>query len=195
MNSGLKNSSNPPTRAGGVGSSWFENASSLTEHQFIVRNCLARIDRWRTPRRWSPSDWLEEIQATAFAATWDAICLYDKSRGVTLNAYMRLHIIKTCYGRYRKKWNYALNTCEEASVDDSFIGNPYRVLDETVWLEEAVGRLTEGDALLVRDLYWNGRSESEVARDLGVTQQAINKKKQRILETLRFRLLDIGQQT
>lgn len=172
-----------------------ELAASLSEHQALIGHCISRIVRWRTPPRWTQTDWVEEIRATALAAAWHAICAFDPSRAVPLEAFLRLHIIQECYARYRKEWNFALTTSSESHEEAWLIGDGVNLLDEVMSLADAVCKLPRCDQSLVRDLYWNGLSETDVARRLGISQQAINKRKRRILETLRCHLADKGPKT
>jgi biotin operon repressor len=37
---------------------------------------------------------------------------------------------------------------------------------------------------LIRQLFWDGRSEDDLARELGLTRQAVNKRKQKLLRRL-----------
>lgn len=52
-------------------------------------------------------------------------------------------------------------------------------------LEEAMKILSTRDRNLIQAIYYSGYSEKEYAEKLGVTQQAIHKKKKKILEQLR----------
>src|SRR5438270_626169 len=54
---------------------------------------------------------------------------------------------------------------------------------------EALAKLKEGDIQVIKSLFWDNRSEAEVAELLGISQQAVSKRKLAILGRLR-RLLD-----
>lgn len=63
--------------------------------------------------------------------------------------------------------------------------------EERLALWEALGRLKERDRELIEELYFNERTERELAAMLGVRQPAIHKRKMRILETLKKFLKNI----
>ena len=63
--------------------------------------------------------------------------------------------------------------------------------EERMALWEALGQLKERDRELIRELYFNERTERELAEMLGVRQPAIHKRKVRILETLKIFLKKI----
>ena len=49
----------------------------------------------------------------------------------------------------------------------------------------ALDSLAELDRGLIRQLFWDGRTEDDLAREWGVSQQAVSKRKQKILRALR----------
>ena len=57
--------------------------------------------------------------------------------------------------------------------------------EERAALWEALGQLKERDLALVKELYFNERTERELAEMLGVCQKAIHKRKVRILVALK----------
>lgn len=63
--------------------------------------------------------------------------------------------------------------------------------EERMALWEAIGQLKERDRELIQELYFNERTERELAEMLGVRQPAIHKRKVRILETLKLFLKKI----
>ncbi len=59
--------------------------------------------------------------------------------------------------------------------------------DESEALRRNLGRLVDDDRLLLVRLYWEGCSEAEIAELLGISQQAVSKRKLKILSVLRGR--------
>ena len=57
--------------------------------------------------------------------------------------------------------------------------------EERTALEEALNQLKQRDRQLIEELYFNERTEHELAKMLGVRQQTIHEKKVRILRILR----------
>jgi DNA-directed RNA polymerase specialized sigma24 family protein len=51
-------------------------------------------------------------------------------------------------------------------------------------LEANLRTLDEGELRMIRQLIWNGCSEDELAPQLGVTRQAVNKRKHELLRRL-----------
>jgi DNA-directed RNA polymerase specialized sigma24 family protein len=51
-------------------------------------------------------------------------------------------------------------------------------------LESILEDLNQSERFLIRQLFWEGRSEEELALELGVSRQAINLRKQKVLQQL-----------
>ncbi len=54
-------------------------------------------------------------------------------------------------------------------------------------LEAILQTLDKGKLRLIRQIFWDGRSEDDLARELGLTRQAVNKRKQKLLRRLGIR--------
>ncbi|MBV8676331.1 MAG: hypothetical protein JO355_04070 [Planctomycetaceae bacterium] len=52
-------------------------------------------------------------------------------------------------------------------------------------LQDALGRLSAADARLIEGLFWEGKTEAGLGEDLGISQQAVSKRKRSILKTLK----------
>ena len=152
-----------------------------------VAGCLRRIRRWRVPPRWSRRDWLEEIGAEATAAALQACRDFDPDRGVPRAAFLRRRVLAAALARYRREWSLAIRQVSLEEFGESgppvVDGLPSR---EAVaqFLQEALGRLPGTDARIIEGLFWGGKTEARLAESLGVSQQAINKRKRRIFQTL-----------
>jgi RNA polymerase sigma factor (sigma-70 family) len=155
---------------------------------------------WRVPPRWSACDWFDELQAEGAAAAIQAEGVYDSGRGVPLGAYIRLCVRHRLLERYHKEWSHALRwvyvpelpeysiedvPCSPSESDD-LQGALARLPDD---LQGALARLIESDRRLIDRLYWRGETESEVGLSLGISQQAVSKRKRSVLRKLR-RLLN-----
>ena len=87
--------------------------------------------------------------------------------------------------------HYQALDCEEMKGEDILPDENTDILTELVVQEEkaalweALGQLKERDRELIEELYFNERTERELAEMLGVRQPAIHKRKVRILETLK----------
>jgi RNA polymerase sigma factor (sigma-70 family) len=64
---------------------------------------------------------------------------------------------------------------------------------DVVEVRELAAHLDPDDRRLVTILFWEGQSESEAAESLGVSQQAVSKRKLRIILQLRRKLGTPGE--
>ena len=56
---------------------------------------------------------------------------------------------------------------------------------EAEWLHKALGILSADERYLVQEIYFHGRTERDLVKELGYSQNAVNKRKKRILDKLR----------
>jgi hypothetical protein len=89
--------------------------------------------------------------------------------------------------RYRKEWSFAsrmgpvwtgMDPPDESMSTPTDVGTKERLL-------ASVTGLAGIDRRLLERLFWEGQSEEAIARELGITKQAINKRKWKILLGLR----------
>ncbi|MGC9260024.1 MAG: sigma factor-like helix-turn-helix DNA-binding protein [Phycisphaerae bacterium] len=152
-----------------------------------VKRCLARVRRWKAPPNWSRRQWLEEVAAQAELAVAVACPAAGKPATVSVNANtLESHILNQVRTRHRQECSFCWHcgrrlVCEPAEelndLDDA-------VGPMVLQLAGAVAQLAEPDRRLIKLLYWQHRTESEVAADFGVSQQAISKRKRRIIAQL-----------
>lgn len=141
----------------------------------------------RTPPNWSTSDWREEIKAHCAAASWQAMSEYDSSRGVPLKVFVHQRVLADVYTRYRQECRYARRYGYEFPLKEKpFEGEGSFYPAEFVeLLFETLAQLSETDGWLLKQLYWEGLTEAEVAHAVGISQPAVNRRKQLILRELR----------
>jgi RNA polymerase sigma factor (sigma-70 family) len=152
------------------------------------------------PPNWSQSDWLEELAAVGTAAAWQALCDFDPERGVPLAGFGYCRMIARCLSRYRKEWRYALHlfasdSCEKetttfkqpgwAASSAGKVDGTHRSNDD---LRGAVDALLPEQRRLIEQLFWEERTETEVANAMGTNQSTISRHKQAILNGLRMKL-------
>jgi DNA-directed RNA polymerase specialized sigma24 family protein len=153
----------------------------------VLDSCLRRVFRWRVPPNWSVFDWRNEMRAEASCAVWQAVCDYDPSRGVPFSAFAHQRVLTRTLTRHRQEWAYALRLAHEADPEDSASS----MLDSTTsavfdhWPAHALARLSKSDLWLIEELFLRGRTETDIATQIGITQQAVNKHKWMILFRLR----------
>jgi RNA polymerase sigma factor (sigma-70 family) len=178
-----------PPRARGTSTTSMSCAlqESLPDWPGIWEACVRRTRAWRVPPRWSPRDWWEEIDAEGLAAACDAVRVFDPSRGPSLGSFVYHQILAAALARYRQEWNYALRyqpSAADPALESRSDEDVATDLEERR-LRRSMTRLPEADRRLIERLFWEGWTEVEVASCLGISRQAVNKRKRKILLTLR----------
>jgi hypothetical protein len=154
----------------------------------VSDSCLRRIFRWRVPPNWSVSDWRKEMRAEAACAAWEAVRDYDPSLGVPLGAFAHQRVLTRTLTRYRQEWAYALRLAPEYDSESS---SGSRLLDSAVSAmfdrcpRQALSGLSKAQFWLAEQLFLKDRTEADIAAQIGITQQAINKRKRAIVIELR----------
>jgi RNA polymerase sigma factor (sigma-70 family) len=176
---------------------WLEQSLPAWPQVWAV--CRRRTHRWRTPPRWSIRDWREELDAECIASAYRAILNFDPERGPSLDSFVYYNVLQGALVRYRREWTFFFRHGTPCSLPDQ----PERTdaVDERFAAEEenqAVLRLIEGlpvkDRHLIECLFLEGQTEKDVAGGLGITQQAVSKRKHKVLNGLRNTLTEPGQE-
>lgn len=167
-----------------------------------VQAGFKRIRSWHVPPNWSRGDWFEELTAVGTAAAWQAVCEFDSERGVPLAGFGYCRMMTRCLARYRKEWRYALHFVESdsckkqtttfkhpglaassaAKADGTYCSHDH--------LRGAVRALPSKQCRLIEQLFWQERTETELAAAMGINQSTINRRKQAILNGLRMKMHD-----
>ena len=127
------------------------------------------------------------MRAEAACAAWQAVGDYDPSLGVPFSAFVRQRVLADTLTRYRQEWAYALRLAQKHDPKDF----DTRTLDSTAsalfdaWPSHALARLSKPDLWLIEQLFVRDRNEADIAIQIGITQQAVNKRKRMILVRLR----------
>lgn len=153
----------------------------------IVDSSLRRIFKWRVPPNWSIAEWRNEMRAEAACAAWQAACDYDPSLGVPFDAFAYQRVLTKTLTRYRQEWAYALRLVHEHKPEDS----DSRLLDSSISVvfndgpRHPPAGLSTPDLWLIVQLFWRDRTEADIATEIGITQQAVNKRKRAIVMQLK----------
>ena len=149
----------------------------------MLQRCLQRVRKWRTPLNWSAGQWMEEAAAQAALA-----CVESRSRyadGVVKSGSSESWISNCLLQRYRQEWSFARH-CSRPVVCEPY--EPEEVDGDMApmvpRLQAVLTRLPQPDRQLIHMLYWEHQTETQVAAALGVSQQAISKRKHRIFSRL-----------
>ena len=165
----------------------------------VLNGCLKRILGWCVPPNWSVVDWREEIRAHVLAAVCEAICDFDSSRRVPLDAFIYQRVIARAYTRFRQEWAYGLRCISETDgvvTDGGHMSLPgqsrIQYLESSIEpnpayqaLHEALGSLSEPNRQLIMQLFWEGQTEAFIAEALGISRQAVSKRKRAVIQKLR----------
>ena len=105
----------------------------------------------------------------------------------TLGSFVYHQILGTALTRYRQEWTYATRYGASAigEVGVTPVEDRFAIKQEEEELTQNLTDLPDEDRSLIKDLYWQGFTESEVASGLGISQQAVNRRKRKILDRLR----------
>jgi DNA-directed RNA polymerase specialized sigma24 family protein len=167
-----------------------------------VQSGFKRIRSWHVPPNWSRGDWLEEVKAVGTAAAWQAVCEFDSERGVPLAGFGYCRMMTRCLARYRKEWSYALHlvesdscekqttTCKHPGLAASSAAKADGTYCSHDHLRGVVHALPFKQCRLIEQLFWQERTETEVAAAMGINQSTINRRKQAILNGLRMKMRD-----
>jgi hypothetical protein len=111
-----------------------------------------------------------------------------------LSAFLYQRALTCAWTRYRQEWAYALRFMQEDGTGCDEAAAPRTSLREVCPPDDslrcAILELPLADQWLVRQLFWNSVSEDKVARNLKITQQAVSKRKRKIIHKLRHLLCD-----
>jgi DNA-directed RNA polymerase specialized sigma24 family protein len=150
----------------------------------ILAKCLARLSHWRVPMNYDCREWRKELAAVSAYATVVAEREYDASRGVPRDAFLYNRVLAALISHYRQEWRFASRHPIELTLycEIAQLSSPVAT-QET--LTDVMPMLPDADRHLLTSLFWEGRTEAELAAQLTVTQQAVSKRKAMILNRIR----------
>lgn len=113
-------------------------------------------------------------------------------------AYYQQKERETYLDKLSQKHDISFEECEEKGIQvDYLLSHSQESIEDKLIkaemlakLTEAIEKLSEQERLLIYELFFRGKSERQLARQLGVYQYAVHKRKLRILEKLK-KLLEI----
>jgi RNA polymerase sigma factor (sigma-70 family) len=160
------------------------------EHSAVLDYCCKRACRWLVPPNWSHGDWFDEVRAQAAVAACQAIRDYEPLRGVAFESFLKGRLHASLLARYRKEWAFASRMRASLDGDTPQVAAPVELAEtsEIDSLLKALARLPRRDFRLLRKLFWDDCTEFEVGRSLGISHQAVSKRKHVILKQIRKHL-------
>jgi RNA polymerase sigma factor (sigma-70 family) len=142
------------------------------------------------PPRWSPGDWWDEARAQGALAACEAHRSFEPGRLVPLDAFLYRRVVEGVWTRYRQEWGFGRRCPTDAAPPDRPAPGSDRPDPELLdRLAMVLGNLGKSERSLIRRLFWDGRTEDELALELGVSRQAVSKRKQKLLRRLRSDLI------
>lgn len=149
----------------------------------VVARCVRRASRWRMPPNWSRGDWRVEAESLAALAAIEAEQAFDARVGVPRDAFVYRRILSALIARFRSEWSHARVSAGAGrhAANRRSQENP----EERSALLEALGLLPDGESWLLRRLYGDQATESALAHEMGITQQAVSKRKRAAIARLR----------
>jgi RNA polymerase sigma factor (sigma-70 family) len=169
--------------------------------QKAVQVALHQARQWRCPIHWDGKEWQKELDAIAQAAAFEACFYFDEQRGITLEIFVFWQVLTALRDFHRREWAYFAFHCGHLTKvsDEGEAGEgdeSAEVCEEvaTEGLERewrrylifwALERLSERERQVMKRLYWDGRTEVEIAHELGISQQAVSKIKRKAIQKLR----------
>jgi hypothetical protein len=180
--------------SGACGQSFSRDIANDDELSAVLRLALRKILSWRIPPNWSAHDWFDEVNAITAAACCQAKIDYDLALGVPMSAFVYQRALTCAWTRYRQEWAYALRFMQEDGTGCDEGTTPRTSLPGVCPADDslrcALLELPFADQWLVRQIFWNNVSQDKVARNLKITQQAVSKRKRKIIRKLRQLLRD-----
>jgi DNA-directed RNA polymerase specialized sigma24 family protein len=157
-----------------------------------LQRCLKRICCWQPPPNWSTRAWFQEITAHGICAVCQAQRDFDPSRGVPLGAFVYQRVLARAFTRYRQEWTYA---CRHAPDSESGESDETRHFDGAMVAPEptpcchadlhcALASLPDIDRSIIEQIFWHERTETDLAKTMHISQQAVNKRKRLALVKL-----------
>ena len=141
----------------------------------------ARARSWQTPPNWSFSDWRDELLAVAISSAWQAKQDFDPSRGVSLADFVSSRIKARALTRYRQEWKFALNTvlCDAEIIINLIDAEPISFAMQAAFksLSLALEQIPSRERWLLDQIFWQDRTESDIADELRISQPAVSKRK------------------
>ncbi|MHB1561138.1 MAG: sigma-70 RNA polymerase sigma factor region 4 domain-containing protein, partial [Isosphaeraceae bacterium] len=141
--------------------------------------CWSRIGRWRVPPRWSAPDWREEARGEGALAACEALWAFEPDRLVPLEVFLYCRVVQRVWTRYRQEWSFGRRCRPDAALTDPpAVGSEHPDPDLLGMLASTLGSMSEAERSMIRQLLWGGRTEDQLAHELGITRQGVNRRKQ-----------------
>jgi len=170
----------------------------------ILTVCLKRVRSWPVPRNWSSSDWFDEVKNVAAIAAWQAGFNRHTPKNGMFASFVSQRIMSSARTRYRQEYLFGLRFSGRLAGQDSNAdeqnqlgetepksiepaAEPVPAYDD---LREALSKLSADHRTVLEQLFWFGKTETELAESIGISQRGVSKRKQAALKILKEHLFE-----
>lgn len=173
----------------------------------VVRSVLRRVSRWRTPANWSRTEWVNEERAVISLAVCQTVTEHATESVTQLAHLVYFQALSRALTRYRQECTYSQRFLALAPMDDSddlestdssqrpsFLPS-IQINRAPERVNAALESLSQSDSDLIQQLFWHGRAQLQIARDLHISQRAVSERRRRVLNVLRIALDPCGQES
>jgi len=169
----------------------------LTTLAPLIQSVIRRVSRWQTPANWSRADWADEERAVVNLAVCQTVRDHSQVADNSLEQTVYFHALGRALTRYRQESLYSgrflplMPTEDTADEEENVptIAPRWCPVDESVctpeWLTAAIEGLPKPDSQLIEKLFWQERTQADIARELNISQRAVSQRRQRVLKNLR----------
>ena len=170
--------------------------------QQALQAALRKARKWRRPPHWDGYEWQKELDAIAQASAFEASLRFDGRKDVPLEVFVFQQVLTALRNFHRKEWIYfrfhyghlsltfeggegegEKEGCFEGAV--RMEGEGEKQEWRRFWVRWGMEKLGERERWVLLKFYWEGWTEEEIAQELGISQQAVSKVKQRALQKLK----------
>lgn len=162
--------------------------------------------KWKTPPQWRTGEWREELKCVANWILLEAEMNYVPARNGERDRYLFLRVLSALQTHHRREWRFGMRnylrifsndpvaeaTSFVSEFEDPQLASEIETTELRITLHQSLDLLNHDDRLLPYSIYFDERTEDELALRAGVSQAAINQRKQRALNKLRILLSDGG---
>lgn len=153
---------------------------ALTSKSLALRRAL----RWQRPPHWRACEWFDELEAEANLAMLTALSSYVPSYGAPLPIFVYERMSQALWSLYRREWQHALHVHSgDCLIERDSCSEPCSLGIQR--LQEAIQLLPDRERTVIYQTFFSGRTEREVAEELGITAAVVHRLRKRALQHLR----------
>jgi RNA polymerase sigma factor (sigma-70 family) len=148
-----------------------------------------RLQSWQPPPNQSARNWSEERAQLAEVAAHAAVTALQTTEKPRPGQFIYDYIIASVRTQYRREWSYSLHftVCDmRTSLDEDETIEPLQEDRNPAYAElhDALQELDAAQRFVLEQLFFLGKTESELAGSLHISQRAVSKRKQVALKAL-----------